>query len=139
MIYSKTPFLKKSCILFVEKKMDRRKPAEPIYKEIGNNISNLRKDLKITQQELANKINTTRQTITLYETGLRRIPVVSLIDIAKILHVDLMELFPVQKARKSNPESKVRRSLEKINDLNKSDQKIILDLLDSLYKKSQKK
>ena len=118
--------------------MENRKPAEAIYKEIGKNIADLRKDLKITQQELADKIESTRQTITLYETGVRRIPLVSLIEISKVLHVELSELIPAEKSRKPGPVSKVRKSFEKINELKASDQKIIIDLLDSLYQKSGK-
>ena len=118
--------------------MENRKPAEAIYKEIGKKITNLRKDLKITQQELADKIDSTRQTITLYETGVRRIPLVSLIEISKVLHVELTELIPLEKSRRPGPVSKVRKSFEKINELKASDQKIIIDLLDSLYQKSNK-
>ena len=118
--------------------MENRKPAEAIYKKIGKNIADLRKELRITQQELAEKIDSTRQTITLYETGVRRVPLVTLIEISKVLHVEMSDLIPEQKSKKPGPVSKIRKSFDQISELKASDQKIIIDLLDSLYQKSNK-
>ena len=123
----------------MDKIMENRTPTEAIYKEIGREIASLRKDLNITQQELATKVNTTRQTITLYETGVRRIPLVALMDISKALHVDFEQLIPDLRTKKPGPEPKIKLSFERIMELDDSDQKIVLDLLDSLYQKRQSK
>jgi transcriptional regulator with XRE-family HTH domain len=90
--------------------MENRTPAEDIYRKIGQKIAQTRKDLNITQQGLAAKTHLTRQTITLYETGARRIPLVSLLDIAKALHTSLYELIPTE-SRKPGPESKIDKEL----------------------------
>ena len=129
--------IKFHCIMFSGKTMENRTPAEDIYKNIGNNIAQARKQLNITQQELADKINSTRQTITLYENGVRRIPVVTLVDIAKSLHVELSELLPEYQKKKPGPTPKIKQSFERIIELEEHDQKIIIDLLDTLHQKSR--
>lgn len=118
--------------------MEKRTPTEEIYKDIGRNIAQIRKDLNVTQQDLADKIESTRQTITLYETGARRIPLVTLMDIAKALHVSLADLIPEMKKKKPGPIPKIKQSFERIAELGESDQKIVIDLLNSLYQKSRK-
>ena len=117
--------------------MENRTPAEDIYKEIGNNIAQARKLLELTQQELADKVKSSRQTIALYETGIRRIPVVTMVDIAKVLHVELSELLPEYQKKKPGPTPKIKQSFERIVELEENDQKIIIDLLDTLHQKSR--
>ena len=125
------------CIIITGKDMENRKPAENIYKDIGKNIVKLRKEFDLTQQELADKINSSRQTIALYETGVRRIPIVNLVAIAKVLHINLEDLIPEYQKKKPGPIPKIKQSFEKIVELNENDQNIIINLLDSLHKKSK--
>ena len=117
--------------------MEKRTPAEEIYGVIGRNIASYRKELSMTQQELADKIQSTRQTVTLYETGVRRIPVVALLDIAKALHVDLYTLVPMDQKKKPGPAPKLKQSFERISELSSEDQNLVISLLDSLHQKSK--
>ncbi len=60
---------------------------------MNNNIKYYRKELKISQQELADRVEVTRQTVSLIELG-KYNPTINLcIRIAKALDVDLNKLF----------------------------------------------
>lgn len=60
---------------------------------MDNNIKYYRKELKISQQELADRVEVTRQTVSLIELG-KYNPTINLcIRIAKALEVDLNKLF----------------------------------------------
>ena len=60
---------------------------------MNNNIKYYRKELKISQQELADRVEVTRQTVSLIELG-KYNPTINLcIKIAKALDADLNKLF----------------------------------------------
>lgn len=54
---------------------------------IGNNIRNQRLEKGMTQEELASKIFTTRQTVSNYETGKSKPDYITLGRIAEVLEV----------------------------------------------------
>ena len=58
-----------------------------------NNIKHYRKEMNFSQQELANKVEVTRQTISLIELGKYNPTIKLCISIAKALQVDLNKLF----------------------------------------------
>ncbi|MGT3737122.1 helix-turn-helix transcriptional regulator [Staphylococcus aureus] len=58
-----------------------------------NNIKHYRKEMNFSQQELANKVEVTRQTISLIELGKYNPTIKLCISIAKALKVDLNKLF----------------------------------------------
>ncbi len=60
--------------------------------KFGGYLSRLRKDRDMTQSELADKLNLTRQAISKYETGDSFPDVTVLVEIANIFHVTLDEL-----------------------------------------------
>ena len=62
--------------------------------EIGNNIKALRKQLKLTQEELAEKCNLNRNSIYKYEKGETTPKMEQLIKIATALKVEISELLP---------------------------------------------
>ena len=53
-------------------------------KEIGKRIKQTRKELKITQMELAKIFNTTHSAISAYENGITIIPTILIIEFSKI-------------------------------------------------------
>ena len=118
--------------------MEKRTPAEAIYSHIGQNIAKLRKKFNLTQHEIAKKINSSRQTITLYEAGSRRIPLVALIRISKILQVELQQLISPQNNEIFESIPTIKSNFQKIMELDKTDQKMVIDLLNSLHKKNKK-
>lgn len=61
-------------------------------KKIGNFIRNLRKEIGLTQKELAEKIGVTDRAISKWERGLGCPDISLLEDVAKILNVSILEL-----------------------------------------------
>ena len=61
-------------------------------KDIAKNIRNLRMAKNLTQDDLAEKLFVTRQTVSNYETGKSRPDVDMLVRIAEVLGVDIQEL-----------------------------------------------
>lgn len=61
-------------------------------RDIGKNIRTARSRKKMTQDELAEKLYVTRQTVSNYETGRSRPDVECLLQISEILGVEIQEL-----------------------------------------------
>jgi transcriptional regulator with XRE-family HTH domain len=64
-----------------------------INKKVGKRIKKARKELGLTQEELAEKVNMHYTTISRIETGLSNPPVQTINKIAKALKIPLSELF----------------------------------------------
>jgi transcriptional regulator with XRE-family HTH domain len=64
-----------------------------VNKKVGKRIKRARKDLKLTQEELAEKVNMHYTTISRIETGDSNPPVQTINKIAKALKISLSELF----------------------------------------------
>ena len=54
-----------------------------IYKRFGKKISSMRMELGLSQTEVANRLNLTKNTYGNYERGDRRIPLPDLIELSK--------------------------------------------------------
>ncbi|MDU2639630.1 MAG: helix-turn-helix transcriptional regulator [Finegoldia magna] len=61
-----------------------------------NTISQLRKQRKITQEELANEVGVTRQTITSIETGKYIASLPLAFKIAKFFDMSIEEIFSIE-------------------------------------------
>lgn len=61
-------------------------------RDIGKNIKDLRIRKKLTQDELAEKLFVTRQTVSNYETGKSRPDIDMLMQIAEVMDADIHEL-----------------------------------------------
>ena len=61
-------------------------------RDIGKNIKDLRARKKMTQDELAEKLFVTRQTVSNYETGKSRPDIDMLVNIAEVLEADVHEV-----------------------------------------------
>jgi len=73
-------------------------------RDIGKTIFNLREQNKLTQEELADKLFVTRQTVSNYEHGKTRPDVDMIMRIADVLNVDANAVFygiPVPESRKT--------------------------------------
>ncbi len=78
-------------------------------RDIGKNIRSARVRKKMTQDELAEKLYVTRQTVSNYETGHSRPDVEVLMKIAEILAVDIQELLygPAEKPEKKQAKKRL--------------------------------
>lgn len=113
----------------------RNKP-DKLYSEIGKKISKYRKELKITQLELAQKVGVSQQLITAFENGTRRIPLQTLKEIADVLYLDVRDLLPVKDDKhKPGPSPKVKQQYEKLLELPEREQQLVLDMINTLHAK----
>ena len=64
-----------------------------IVEIMGSRIKELRKEHKITQTELAEKLGTTQDTVSLWERGLRAPNVEVIFELSKIFDVSIDFLF----------------------------------------------
>ena len=56
--------------------------------EVGKNIKKIRKEKNLTQDDLAERLYCTRQTISNYENGKSEPNIALLVEIAKVLEVE---------------------------------------------------
>lgn len=68
-----------------------------IAKYVGNKIKSFRTGRNITQQELAEYLNTTSQTISRYESGVLEANQEALFKISEYLKISINDLFPENK------------------------------------------
>jgi transcriptional regulator with XRE-family HTH domain len=76
----------------------RRSPAvevSPLYQAIGAAIKQARKELGLSQEDLAKIVQLTRTSITNLESGKQQVPLHTLYDIAAAIDHDVRELLPV--------------------------------------------
>jgi transcriptional regulator with XRE-family HTH domain len=82
---------------------------ELFYKALGARISELRRELDLTQQALANELGISQQILAHYEVGRFRLPVYILPDLAASLGITVSELLDrlkkVSTKRRSRPRS----------------------------------
>lgn len=74
-----------------------------LKKYIGNQIKTFRKSAGFTQDELAKRLNTTKQTISRYEKGDRKANQDMLFELCDILGVSIDDFFPSQNETTTSP------------------------------------
>lgn len=77
-------------------------------RDIGKNIKDLRTQKNMTQDELAEKLFVTRQTVSNYETGKSRPDIDMLIQIAEVLGADIHDLLYGPAAKRDRREDHIR-------------------------------
>jgi transcriptional regulator with XRE-family HTH domain len=106
------------------------------YQALGRRIAERRKELGITQVQLAEAIGVAQQTMAHYEAGALRVAVALLLPLTHTLDMTLEEL--VGEERKSTkggrrgPAPKIQQQLELIGTLPKAKQRVIAQLIDSM-------
>ena len=107
--------------------------------QLGNRIANARKQAGLTQKQLAQKIGVTQPVCASYETGRRRIPIPTIIKIAEALYIYVEDLLPIKlEKKKRGPVSKIDRELSKVKNLPQKEQKLVLDLLNTIFRNNQR-
>ena len=74
-----------------------------LKKYIGNQIKTFRKSAGFTQDELAKRLNTTKQTISRYEKGDRKANQDMLFELCDIFGVSIDDFFPSQNEALQSP------------------------------------
>ena len=101
-----------------------------LKKYIGNRIKLFRKSAGFTQDELAQKLNTTKQTISRYEKGERKANQDMLFSLCDILGVSIDDFFPSISNNSATPTASPDLLTQQINDkvvqLTQDNKKIVL-------------
>ena len=110
------------------------------FKVLGSRIANLRKELGLTQVQLAETLGISQQMVASYEVGRRRIPVSMLPSLAQALKVQTDALLGNEpKVRsKRGPTPKWQQQIEAIAQLPKAQQRFVAQILDTVLTQAQR-
>ena len=107
---------------------------------IGQNICRLRKDLGITQVELANVLGINKRTLCSYEKGFRKVPINLLSQIAESLKISTDKLLGLEGLELDgrSADAKLMKRFQKISSLSEEKRKTIVQILDTLLADASK-
>ena len=114
------------------------KDDKAFFKTLGKRIAEYRKEMGLTQTDLAEALGISQQLIAAYEAGLRKIPASMLPVLAKLFAVSLEQLVGIDnKPAKRGPASTLQRQIEQIGLMPRAKQKFISEMLDALIQQQQ--
>ena len=104
------------------------------FKVLGNRIAHLRKELELTQVQLAEMLGVSQQMVASYEVGRRRIPVSMLPQLSQALKVQTDALLgnETKTHSKRGPTPKWQLQIEAIAQLPKSKQRFVSQVLETV-------
>lgn len=108
---------------------------EEFFRMLGTRIAQARKSQGITQQQLADQLGIAQQTLAHYEVARARVPASMLPVLAQLLTLSLDELIgnPLPKRRgKRGPMSRLQQQIEAVEQLPKTKQQFVSQMLDTV-------
>lgn len=112
-----------------------------LKKYIGTQIKTFRKSAGFTQDELAKRLNTTKQTISRYEKGDRKANQDMLFELCDIFGVSIDDFFPSQNESTASlpgaPDSLTQQITDKVVQLTPDNKKIILRTSEELLERQK--
>lgn len=103
------------------------------FKALGARIAQRRKEVGLTQVQMAEVLKISQQTYASYEVGRYRFPVSMLPTLAHTLAMDMETLLGATKTQsKRGPVPKYQHHIERISRLSKPQQRIVIQVLESL-------
>lgn len=117
-----------------------RTPPGDLYIKVGENIARFRKEISLSQVDLAKKVGITQPHLASIEGGNRRISLEDLIKVCQALHITTNQVLPETGGpKKPGPRPKLAVAYEKLLTLQEKDQSAILAMIDSLAEKTPPK
>jgi transcriptional regulator with XRE-family HTH domain len=108
---------------------------EELSISLAQRVTQLRKDLGLTQLEVAKQLGVTQQAYGRYEAGQRKIPIDLMPALAKAFEVSVEDLMGISsKSKRRGPTSVLEKRFEEIQSLPKKEQRFIIETLDRLLK-----
>jgi transcriptional regulator with XRE-family HTH domain len=105
------------------------------FKQLGKQVAELRKELGLTQAQLAETLAISQQLVAAYEAATRKIPSSLLPVLARLFAVSLEQLVGLeQRPSKRGPASTLQRQIEQISLMPRAKQKFITEMLEALIK-----
>lgn len=107
------------------------------FEKLGERIAQLRKDRGLTQVQLAELLGVSQQHMQSFEKGRRRVPVSALPTLSKALSVPLETLVGMDAPpSKRGPTPKLQQQLEQLQQLPKSKQRFVAEMLDTVLQQA---
>jgi len=110
------------------------------FQALGLRIAGLRKDLELTQQQLAELLGVSQQMVASYEVGRRRVPISLLPTLARVLATSMEGLIGEDSRRsgKRGPASKLQQQLDQVSQLPRAQQKFVSQMLDTVLQQASR-
>jgi transcriptional regulator with XRE-family HTH domain len=109
------------------------KEEKAFFVQLGSRIAQIRKEQGTTQAQLAEWLGVSQQTVNAYEVGRRRMVASALPTLARLLGVSLEELMgEPPRPGKRGPTPKLQQQMERINQLPKAQQKLVIKMLEGV-------
>jgi len=110
------------------------------FQALGLRIAGLRKDLELTQQQLAELLGVSQQMVASYEVGRRRVPISLLPTLARVLATSMEGLIGEDSRRsgKRGPASKLQQQLAQVSQLPRAQQKFVSQMLDTVLQQASR-
>jgi len=109
---------------------------EAFFKEMGTRIAQARKERGLTQQQLADALGVSQQTLAHYEVGRVGVGAPMLPRLSELLDLSFDEILlgqpTVRLPGKRGPASRLEQQLDAIARLPKAEQKFVSKMLDSV-------
>jgi len=120
---------------FLDEKMTQ--DDKVFFKQLGKRIAELRKELGLTQAQLAGTLEISQQLIAAYEAGSRKVPASMLPTFAKLFAVNLEQLIGLEdKPTKRGPASTLQRQIEQIGLMPRAKQQFVMEMLDTVIQQA---
>ena len=105
------------------------------FKQLGKRIANMRKELGLTQVQLAEILDISQQHMASFEAGRRKVSASSVPVLAQLFGVSTDELLGMQhKPGKRGPTAKLKRQIEQVGLLPRTKQKFVMEMLEAVIK-----
>jgi len=107
------------------------------FQKLGSRIATLRKTLGMTQAQLGEMIGVSQQQVVSFEKGRRKVPVSALPKLSEALGVSVEELIGTEsKPGKRGPTPRLQRQLEQLQELPRSKQRFVAEMLDTVLQQT---
>jgi len=115
-----------------------------ILAELGENLRQIRKERRLTQQQLAELLDVQQRVVSRWETGVAKPHLNHIVQLAKVLEVSLDRLVFGEDVDAPMPSFEIRnRRLKElcrqVDELDQADQEVVCTVMDSLIRKEQVK
>jgi transcriptional regulator with XRE-family HTH domain len=110
------------------------------FQAVGARIARCRKDVDLTQMQLAETLGIPQPQLASYEIGRRRVPVSMLPRLARALTVPIEDLIGEEGTApafsRRGPVSRVQQQLERIQLLPRAKQRFVMEMLDTVLQQT---
>ena len=116
-----------------------KKLNKELDQAVGGNIARFRKELGLSQRELAAKLGISQRSLGTYEIARNSLPISLLPEFADFFNISVEELLnkPTKNIDGRSRSARMLKSLELMEKMPEKDQILVLGMIDSLQEKAQ--